>query len=170
VFLRDEETTENPKVVIMEGSSSTGMQFIVKNLVAEEMEIATGKGMTRLSELREHVRRRWRIPDFPQVCTVGGRQCDDSEDHLLKRMMDRQVGGEGHLKIVWLCWMGDDGFHLVHDGGMCLENELEQKQEHANQQGKPFEAIALRTWRTLSLRATHRFKQCHRLAPEDHSQ
>jgi hypothetical protein len=142
-------------------------QFILKTLAAEEIVVTIQPGMTQLSDLRKTVLMKWRLPEHLQVYITGGRRYADYTDHLLQTMIDGQIQDEGCLKIMWLCWMGDDGYHLVYTGGMCLENELGRKQAHAVQHGHRFEAITLRAWRVLSAQSTERFQFYYSLTPDD---
>ena len=135
------------------------MQFLLKNLAAEEFPLEVGDGMETLEDLMYHVRERFGIPFEYQNFSCTGRSYSrlDNPRHnpakvrLTSILRDAQHG-ENQDRIIWLLWARETDYYSVHQGGIVLENVLETKRAAEEANGRAFEAITISAWRALRSR------------------
>ena len=110
------------------------MDFIVKNLRAEEFPFTTGEGLTTLGNLRSALNARTGVEKyFMRFCSAGRAYgVEESDDVLIADMVKGNVGAKdgdpSWRPLIWWCWMSDDDYSAKHcRGGFFLACQLAKK-------------------------------------------
>ena len=136
------------------GEAPRNASFTVKNLVADELRLTIGEErygikLLTLGDLREVVLREFDVPVYLQNFIHGGSQygIHNSDDIKLETIL----GGSSWERFehpeyevyVWLLWMRGYDYYNIRDRNLIMRDNLTRKQEEAQRQGRPFEAVTL---------------------------
>ena len=132
-----------------------GSQFIVKNLMAEELLLTVGTSMRTFKDLRAAVLGRWKTPSYLQSFTGGGRSWsravpdNESLDQVVRQITP---SGRDYVPILWLLWHNDDQFVVVFPRGpYSLSGEdVDRKARHWETLNRTFECVRTRVWREIA--------------------
>ena len=134
-------------------------RFVLKNLAAEEFTLAITATFSTIGDLRQRVYTTMNIPIPLQRYAGAGRSCEPGDDGSTPISYLLPDSNEEYDPIIWLIWMRDTDFYNVHEGGIFLQSELEEKRrmfENRPTSGRQphisFEYITLSGYRRICAR------------------
>ena len=129
------------------------MNFLVKDLAANEWHFTIGEGLITLGDLRKAIHRLTGVERcFHRFCGAGRSYLEDHPDNCPIEEMIRGMpvsADPPQERIIFWAWLPDEHLTSLGRGGLFHNTELPRKQAwHQRMFGRPLRCVTIRQHRT----------------------